>query len=227
MQASRSFFMRFKYLILAATLTGLIAGLAYCLLRPQDYVGTTRLFFSTSAVDVSEVYQATLAGQDRVRTYAELAKESRVINNAIKASGVDASEDTVRKRMSVDVPPGTVLIDISVKSRDLSAAVKLSNALADQLATLVAELEKPLGGGAPPVAVTVVASSASTPPIVARFDPLYIGIGVGAGLLAGILGALGFAATNRNPRVRPEVPEDCGHEDQRNAEPLEMSAREK
>jgi len=53
MEASRTFFMRFKYAILAATLTGLIAGLAYCMLRPQDYVGTTRLFFSTGAVDVS------------------------------------------------------------------------------------------------------------------------------------------------------------------------------
>lgn len=188
----RSYLARYRMVIAAATVLGLLISLGYCWLRPTDYVATTRLFFSTAAVDVSEVYQGTLAGQERVRTYAALAGDSKLINNAIRASGLAADEETVRDRMKVDVPLGTILIDISVSSRDSVAAVKLSNALADQLVGLVGEVEKPLGGGPPPVALTVVASSARTPELGARLKPLYIGFGVAGGLLVGILGALGL-----------------------------------
>jgi receptor protein-tyrosine kinase len=219
-----SFFVRYRLVIVAATVLGLLASLGYCWLRPAEYVGTTRLFFSTGAVDVSEVYQGTLAGQDRVRTYAALAEESKVINGAIKASGISASEETVRHRMKVDVPPGTVLIDISVTSQDLSAAVKLSNALADQLVALVGELEKPLGGGPPPVAMTVVASSAGIQELAAKFKPLYIGIGVGAGLLVGILASVGLEVT-RNRRVR--AANFALHDDRNDTEALRVSPRER
>src|SRR5215204_6146380 len=45
-----SFFVRYRLVIVAATVLGLLASLGYCWLRPAEYIGTTRLFFSTGAV---------------------------------------------------------------------------------------------------------------------------------------------------------------------------------
>ena len=199
----------YAILLIVATVVGAAAAAVYSWTRGDEYRATTRLFFATSAVDVTDVYQATLAGQSRVLTYKVLASDPKVLSNAVRRAGVSADPNTLQHNLHVDVPPGTIIMDISVDDNNPNSAAKLANAVADDLIATINELERPLGGGPPPVTMTVVQRAAPPAAPQAKLNPVLVAAGAIAGFILGLAVAL---AVKRRPLttlrgVRGEVTE--------------------
>lgn len=187
---------RYAILLMVATVIGAGAAALYTWTRGDEYRATTRLFFATNAVDVTDVYQATLAGQQRVLTYKVLASDPKVLSNAVRRAGVSANPNTLEQNLHVDVPPGTIIMDVSVDDTSPNSAAKLANAVAEELIATINELERPLGGGPPPVTMTVVQRAAPPAAPQAKLNPVL----VAAGAIAGFILALAVAwAVQRRP----------------------------
>jgi capsular polysaccharide biosynthesis protein len=189
-------------LILAAVLGGAVAAV-FSWTRPDVYRATTRLFFTTNAVDVTDVYQGTLAGQQRVKTYQVLALDPRVLADAVRRAGSTTSTDQLRANLRVDVPPGTIIMDLSVDNANPVTAAQLANAEADGLIALVGLVERPLGGGPPAVGLTVVQPAVPNPTPQVKLNPVLLGIGVVIGLFAGLVAALVVDRLRRNAPATP------------------------
>lgn len=186
---------RYAIVLIVATVVGACAGGLYSWTQSDKYRATDRLFLTTNAVDVMDVYQATLAGQQRVVTYKVLAFGSNVLSKAVSRAGVSTNADTLRQNLNVDVPPGTIIMDISVDDADPTSAAKLANGVADELIATINELERPLGGGPPPVTMEVV-QRPGRGRLQAKLDPVL----VAAGAIAGFILALAVAwAVQRRP----------------------------
>ncbi|WP_065019445.1 YveK family protein [Mycolicibacter sinensis] len=181
----------YMVLLIAATIVGAGAGALYSWTGANEYRATTRLFVTTNAVDVSDVYQATLAGQQRVLTYKVLASDPKVLSNAVRRAGVNTNPVVLEQHLHVDVPPATIILDIGVDDTDSGSAATLANAVADELIATINELERPLGGGPPPVGVTVVQrAAASAATLQAKLNPVWVAVGAIAGLIVGLAVAL-------------------------------------
>jgi capsular polysaccharide biosynthesis protein len=198
---------RYAVLLILATVLGCGVAALYSWSRPQEYRATTRLFFTTSAADLNDLYQGTLAGQQRVKTYEVLATDAAVLREAINRSGQSISVSTLSKNLHVDVPPGTIIMDIGVDNSDPAAAAALANGVADQLAALVGELERPLGGGPPPVILAVVERATANGTAASKLNPIYLGVGAASGLVVGLVLAFGINAIRERRKTQgPQTP---------------------
>jgi capsular polysaccharide biosynthesis protein len=189
---------RYVILLIAATVIGASAAALYSWTRPDEYRATDRLFLTTNAVDVSDVYQATMAGLQRVLTYKVLASGPNVLSNAVVRAGVSTNPDTLQQNLHVDVPPGTIILDISVDDANPASAAKLANAVADELIATINQLERPLGGGPSPVTMVVVQRPGTGTPQ-AKFNPVLVAAGAIAGFILGL--AVAWAVQRRPLRA--------------------------
>jgi receptor protein-tyrosine kinase len=177
---------RYVTLLIVATVIGASTAALYNWARADEYRSTTRLFLTTNALDVSDVYQATLAGQQRVLTYKVLASAPNVLSDAVARAGVRTDPGTLAKNLHVDVPPNTIILDISVDDTNPVSAAKLANAVADELIAMINELERPLGGGPAPVTMTAVQRAAPPATPQAKLDPVVVAAGAIAGFILGL-----------------------------------------
>ena len=197
---------RYLAVVIVCTIIGAAIAAAYSWTRSSQYMSTTRLFFTTSSSDIIDLYQATLAGQARVQTYKVLATDPKVLDNAIRATGVAMDRDTLASNMTVDVPPGTIILDVTVTDSDNRVAANLANAVSDGLIGLVGELEKPLGGGPSPVALVIVQPAMLSPAPQPKLGPVQIGIGGVAGFAVGLLLASVINGVRNRRKRRNEDP---------------------
>ena len=179
---------RYAIVLIVATVIGACAGALYSWMGSDKYRATDRLFLATNAVDVMDVYQATLAGQQRVLTYKVLASGSNVLSKAVSRAGVSTDADTLRQNLNVDVPPGTIIMDVSVDDADPASAAKLANGVTDELIATINELERPLGGGPPPVTMIVV-QRPGRGTLQAKLNPVLVAAGAIAGFILALAGA--------------------------------------
>lgn len=181
-----AFLKRYVLLLVVATLLGGAAAALLTWSKGDQYRASTRLFFTSSAVNVNDVYQATLAGQSRIQTYEVLASDPNVLSNALSRAGMaDVDPGILLANLHVDVPPGTIIMDIGVDSADPESAARLANAVSDELIAVVNELERPLGGGPPPVTLTVVQRATPATSPVSTLDPITVATGAVIGFLLG------------------------------------------
>jgi capsular polysaccharide biosynthesis protein len=183
-------------LVLATVLGAAVAALVSWT-RPDEYRATSRLFFVSSAVNVNDVYQATLAGVLRVETYKALASDQAVLNDAVREASVTMDPGTLQGKLHVDIPPGTLIMDISVDDPNPVTAAKLANGVYSQLIALVNTVERPLGGGPAPVGLSVIQQAVPGVTPQAILNPIFVAIGAGVGFVIGAGIALVLNALRR------------------------------
>lgn len=182
---------RYVVWLTAATILGAGIGAVLSWTGANEYRATTRLFVTTNAVDVSDVYQATLAGQQRVLTYKVLASDPKVLSNAVRRAEVSTNPVKLAQHLHVDVPPATIILDIGVDDTNSESAATLANAVAEELMATINDLERPLGGGPPPVGTTVVQRAVpSAATLQPTLNPVVVAAGAFAGLIVGLLVAM-------------------------------------
>ena len=169
---------------LAGMCCGLVAGLA----MPSVYASSAVLYV-TSASDgnTQTAYQGTLASQQRVESYARLAKSDAVLSSALRVSGAHLTVDEARASLSTTTTPDTVLITLSASRSTPEEAAVLVNSVANAMTTYVAGLEVPNAGGEPLAKVTVITPGAVQQDPVSPHRNRLVGLGLLAGVALSLL----------------------------------------
>ncbi|WP_299576195.1 hypothetical protein [uncultured Williamsia sp.] len=172
---------------------GLIAAAvpaALATTSPDSYRATARLFVATAAQDVTAANQGNLAAQSRVRSYALLAMGPELLARAAQRSGVSISEGALAQRISVSTPPDTVLLDIAATAGTPQEAAALSDAVSQELVTLVSQAERPLRGGSPSLGLLILQPADAGISKVPRVVPTQLALFGVAGLVVGAVIAI-------------------------------------
>lgn len=183
---------RSPWLILALTVVG-IAGAVVAIVttRPQ-YQSDVQLFVSApdSGTDLQGAYQGGLFTQQRVLSYADIVNSSPVLSPVIGRLRLDEDAATLAKHVTAKAPDETVLVNVAVTDGRPARAQAIANAVAAQFITYVGDLERPAGGGAPPVKVSVSKPASQPESPVSPRKSLYLLFGLLAGLAVGLGAAL-------------------------------------
>jgi succinoglycan biosynthesis transport protein ExoP len=190
---------------LLITLAILVSGGAALVIdsvRTSTYSARTQLFVSTSNVptDLSNLYQGELLAQQRVLSYARIVNSPTMIQRIIQQRHLRESIHQIQTEIGVTVPPGTVVIDITVKNHSPQVAKAIADSIGDQFPAFVNTLETPQGRLASPVKISVTSpAELPTHPVSPR-KLLDLGLGVLLGLIAGV--ALAVVLESMDTRIK-------------------------
>ncbi|MFJ2739465.1 polysaccharide biosynthesis tyrosine autokinase [Streptomyces sp. NPDC087440] len=183
--------------VLTLLTAGALAGGAATWLTTPVYRAEAKIFVSARAVaDAQQLAQISNFGQDRVQSYADIARSAPVLTGAINELGLTGTLEPAElaERVEAVSPLGTVLVDIAVRDSDPERAAAIANAVSLSFADTVEKLETPLDGGKVPVKLSV-AEFAAVPGAPQSPRPL---LNYAAGILGGLLLGCGFAVLREN-----------------------------
>ncbi len=177
------------------------AGLTYSLLQTPQYRSTATLYVTSGTEEnVQSAYQGSLASQQRVESYARLAKSNAVLREGIRRSGSSMTLEEAREAVTANGSPEAVLLTISAVDDNPQSAAALVNGIAGGMTSYVNTLEQPSGGGRPLAKLTVVTEGEAVDAPVAPRTVRNTGLGLVLGLLLG--GAIVIARDRFDLRVR-------------------------
>ncbi len=125
----------------AAVLACTIGAAAITALQTKHYQSTATILISfPSATDLTEMYNGTLAAQERLSSYAQIAGGRVVAERAVNQLQVPMSPDALVSQTQVKYTAKSTLFTITVKDTDAARAAALAGAMADQFALMVPAL---------------------------------------------------------------------------------------
>jgi capsular exopolysaccharide synthesis family protein len=224
---------RSAWIVLSVVLSIAAAVTVTANLTPS-YAAHIRLFVAVQqgSVDVGNAYQGGLLSQQKVASYAELVASPAVTAEVIDRLDLPYTRAELKKRISAEPLPNTVLIDITVTDHSPERARRIADEVALVFATRVQQLEAPAAGGRSLVSVRVPdrAEVASTPvsPTPARNIVVAALLGLCAGVAMAFLrqaletsissteqvsaatgaSSLGFVHHDREAKRRPLIIDD-------------------
>ncbi|WP_182524742.1 polysaccharide biosynthesis tyrosine autokinase [Nocardioides dongkuii] len=177
-------------LILVFVLVAVGLSAAYSVTATPQYESVARLFVSTSQANTAEAYEGSLLSDQRALSYAELTKSRDLAQTVITDLDLALSPEELVGRVQAEVLPETVNMVISITDPDPDQARALTQAYADGLTDLVANLETPPGEKVPPIKLTVI-DNASEPAGPVSPDPVRNALFAAfIGLILGIAAAI-------------------------------------
>ncbi|MFC8041998.1 protein tyrosine kinase [Nocardia sp. NPDC057353] len=193
----------------AVLLVGLVLGIALAAFSaqstPKSYSATSTVYVSmATGTSVADSYQGGLAAQQRVRSYLELVGSDFVLDRVIGQLGLGLTRDELRGKVSVDSPPATSLLNITVTDTEAERARLLADETVSQFRALVSELETIEETAAPQARVAVV-DPAERPAEPARGNSKLLALGAVAGLVLGGGIALLLELFDRKVRTGAEL----------------------
>ena len=152
---------------------------------PRTYEATARVFVSASP-SISNSAQFV---NQRAKSYPGVAVSQAVLGPVIERLGLEETSAELRARVSADNPVDTSQVQVTTSGPDADEAAAISNAVAEQLAQVVEELETPEAGSRP---VTLTVNDPATVPTraVAPVALYVLGLGLLAGLFVGLAAAV-------------------------------------
>ena len=185
------------WIVAICVVLGMLAALGVTATQTELYRSEVQLFVSTAAVDAPGLNQGGLFAQQRVKSYAELARSPAVTAKAIEDLDLDMSPDDLAGRIDTSAPLDTVLITVGVSDPSPARARDLADAVGRSLQEVVEDLEDPGGATEPPVTLSVV-RPAALPDEPSRPRPLLnVGLGLLAGLAVGLTAAVALGLRDR------------------------------
>ena len=174
-------------LIVACLLLGAGAAAAISWTATPKYEASTQLFVSArdAASDLNGLAQGGQFTQERVQSYADIVNSPEVTEAVADELDHGLTPESIADEISASAPLNTVLINIDVTDTSPSRAQKIANAVSDEFALFINELETPIGSSTSPVKVSVVKrAELPTSPVSPR-KPLNLALGVLIGLAVG------------------------------------------
>lgn len=183
--------LRRNWLILTSlTLTGILVSALASVMAKPTYTAETQLFVAIqNAGTIAELQQGNTFGQARVQSYVKTAGTPKVLQPVIDELGLTMTSEQLAHRVKATTEASTVLITISAIDESPTQSATIATAVADSLIKAIGDLEKPAGGGASPVLLSIVTpaeppSTPTTPNVkINLLLGLLIGLGAGFGSL--------------------------------------------
>jgi polysaccharide biosynthesis transport protein len=201
----RSLRRRWPVLLLTALLglgVGVLAG------RDQApvYQATTTVFFSLDrGQTVNEFAAGVTYTQDLVPSYAAIATQPLVLDPVITALKLPLSASELARKIDVNTPSATTLIDITVTDADPARAAAIANQVASQLSGVVGTLSPRGPENTPSLRVTATSPATESTRPVAVNPNLLTASGLLAGLLLGLVALVIIEAVTRPVRHRQDL----------------------
>ena len=175
-------------------LVGLFGSVAISSSITPTYRSDVRIYVTATTVDQSNAYALGLYSEQRIASYADLAKDPALLGRVIRQVGLNITAEELASRVTATPVPSSVILQVSVTDSDPEMARTVARAEANEIVKLVASLEAPgddSKSGAPAPVVARVAGDASFDGFpVSPNIPLNVIIGALLGLLFGIAGAV-------------------------------------
>lgn len=181
-----------RWRVVAAFVILGVAGAAVLTNQMQpSYRAQTQLFVAFSSADdtAASLTQGSLFTANRVKSYPDLVNSPLVLQPVIDELGLDMTPKELAGRVSAEVPPNTVLIEVIADDPSPARAAQIADAVANNFITVVEDLDRIRANDPSPVRVSV--TRPATTPTSARtpIPALNIAIGFFAGLGLGLAAA--------------------------------------
>ncbi|MFC4787246.1 polysaccharide biosynthesis tyrosine autokinase [Nocardioides sp. MAHUQ-72] len=176
---------RWKVVVLCLFLTLAAASVLTWQTTPQ-YASSTRIFVSTSPSDSSQAYQGNLFATQRITSYASLVKDRPLAEKVADDLGGSINPDDLREEVTAMVDPDTVILQITATDPDPVLARDIAQAYAEQLKSLVAQLETPDNKNVPFVKASIVDNAQVSDLPVSPQPVRNLGLALVLGLLLGV-----------------------------------------
>jgi polysaccharide biosynthesis transport protein len=195
---------RHLVLLVIAPLLGAAVAQLITMLQSRTYESKASVFFSLSQTTdrLDQAYQGTLFSQQKVRSYADIVTTPKVTQPVIGELGLRIRPETLAKRLTVEVPLDTTLLNVSARYSDPVMAARIVNSVTRNLSKAVSDLEPPQPGRPLPIQIHVVRPGAVPIKPSSPRPLLNVAIGLVLGTIAGIgAGALKDALDTRIGRA--------------------------
>lgn len=172
------------------TVAAVLAAFGLTQLMPVTYTSSAQVYVSiVGASSVTDLAQGGAFAQRYMQTFAKLAHTETVLAPVIERLDLATDVNGLSDQVKVDVPPDTVMMDISASDTDPAQATLIADAVADQLTEAIPDLQD--GGVRASVVQTAdtPASPSSPNPPANILIGLILGLflGVGAAILLDVL----------------------------------------
>ena len=198
------------WIVLGCAVVFAVCGWAFSATQEPVYRATAAVYVTSgSEPSAQTAYQGSLASQQRVASYAELATSDAVIDGAIKDGGLTEGRDGIRESLSTSAKPDTVMLNISADAPNGAQAARIANAVANSLSASVGNLETTTVGSQPLAKITpVTRAESNTKPV----SPKPFRDTLLAALVGIVVGLVGVFVKNRFDRTvqRPSDLENIG-----------------
>ncbi len=193
--------------IVALLVIALGASGAYNVAATKQYESTTKIFISADTRNASDAYAASLFTAGRVKSYADLATSSEVMNQVITELDLDVDAKELAGHVTAVVVPETLRLVVTVTDPDPKAAQTIARTTADKLTAYLTQLETPVGTDQSQISATVTDPAAfDNDPVSPRVE-LNLAIAALIGLLLGAGLAVARDALDRSVRNFEHVQE--------------------
>jgi capsular exopolysaccharide synthesis family protein len=177
-----------------------------------EYTAESAIFIATPAALDAGATLASSGGNDainglavgssfslqRVTSYASIIRQSETLESVIDRLNLPYNVDVLSRKISTNVVPETVLIEIKVVDRDPELAAQIANTVGDEFAVTAQSLEisglAALIGTQEPVKITTVqtASIPTIPTSPKKTRNYFLGIIAGLIMALGVINLRGF-----------------------------------
>lgn len=189
-------------LVVCAVAGGGLGALVSATTAPT-YRATTSYYVSVAGQDASsagEIAQGSTAAQQKIKSYIQLASSPRVLAPVVKSLDLDVTPAALAQHVTATVGTGTVIISISVTDGDARQSARLTEAVGEQLAEIVSQIEPESTDGTPSVRLEEVTPASVPTTSISPKTTSNIALGVVAGLALGAAAAV--LRTALDTRVR-------------------------
>ncbi len=199
-------FRKYWAVIVGLTVVGGAVGTLVTATTTPVYVATSQVLVSApNSEDAAALTQTTSVMTQRVRTYAEMAPSTLVLEQAIDQLGLGLTPEQLKTRVTSTVPTGTTMVSITVEGHTGAAAADLANAVAASLITVLYDTES--ASTSPDSLLRFTVSSPAQPPAapVSPQSTLNLMLGLLVGLGAGVTIALVCTSLDRRVRSAHDI----------------------
>ena len=144
-------------------MVGLFGSVAISSSITPTYRSDVRIYVTATTVDQSNAYALGLYSEQRIASYADLAKDPALLGRVIRQVGLNITAEELASRVTATPVPSSVILQVSVTDSDPEMARTVARAEANEIVKLVASLEAPgddSKSGAPAPVVARVAGDA-------------------------------------------------------------------
>ncbi len=141
-QLARTLRRRWK-LVVATFLFALLGSAAVTASITPSYRSDVRVYVTATTVNQTNAYALGLYSEQRIASYANLAKDPSLLRRVIRTAGLNITAEELAGRITATPVPSSVILQISVTDPDPELAQVIARAEADEVVKLVADLEQP------------------------------------------------------------------------------------
>ena len=167
---------------------------AYTFLAPPKYSATAQVFatYSDSSVqdnNISNINSASTYITNQIQSYPTLATTESVLKPVIDDLGLDTTVANLAGQLTVTNPTNTAFVNISVEDGDAQQASDIANAVAASMQNVI-QNDLYSAADKSPVKISIVQRARVPESPSSPNKPLYLAVGVVAGLVLGVFAAL-------------------------------------